>query len=90
MGMIFEELIRKFSESSNETSGEHFTPKGVVQLMVNLLFLNDREMLTKSKIVRNLYDPAIGRGGMFTTAEVYLKKINPTTKCVISGLEINP
>ncbi len=90
MGMIFEELIRKFSESSNETSGEHFTPKGVVRLMVNLLFLNDQEALTKSKIVRKLYDPAIGTGGMLSTATEYLHKINPTAQFLVSGQEINP
>ena len=90
MGMIFEELIRKFSESSNETSGEHFTPKGVVRLMVNLLFLNDQEALTKSKIVRNLYDPAIGTGGMLSAATEYLHKINPTAQFLVSGQEINP
>ena len=90
MGMIFEELIRKFSESSNETSGEHFTPKGVVRLMVNLLFLNDQEALTNSKIVRNLYDPAIGTGGMLSAATEYLHKINPTAQFLVSGQEINP
>jgi len=90
MGMIFEELIRKFAESSNETSGEHFTPKGVVRLMVSLLFLNDHEALTKSKIRRNLYDPAIGTGGMLSAATEYLHKLNPTAKFLISGQELNP
>ena len=66
MGYIFEELIRRFSELSNETAGEHFTPREVIRLLVNLLFLNDREILTKQGIVRTLYDPTGGTGGMLS------------------------
>ena len=69
MGYIFEELIRKFSELSNETAGEHFTPREVIRLMVNLLFLEDRDILTKEGIVKTLYDPACGTGGMLSIAE---------------------
>jgi type I restriction enzyme M protein len=63
MGYVFEELIRKFSELSNETAGEHFTPREVIRLMVNLLFMNDREILTQPGIVKTIYDPACGTGG---------------------------
>ena len=63
-GYIFEELIRRFAEQSNETAGEHFTPREVIRLMVNLLFNSDREILTKKGIVKTLYDPACGTGGM--------------------------
>ncbi len=90
MGMIFEELIRKFAELTNETSGEHFTPKEVICLMVNLLLVNDQEALTKSNILRKLYDPAFGTGGMLSGAAEYLKTINPAAQFVISGQEINP
>ena len=66
MGYVFEELIRKFSEASNETAGDHFTPREVIRLMVNLLFEPDDEALTKPGIVRTLYDPACGTGGMLS------------------------
>lgn len=69
MGYVFEELIRKFSELSNETAGEHFTPREVIRLMVNLLFLNDRDILTQKGIVKTIYDPACGTGGMLSVAE---------------------
>lgn len=68
MGYIFEELIRKFSEQSNETAGEHFTPREVIRLMVRLLFDADEELLEKEGIHRNLYDPACGTGGMLAVA----------------------
>ncbi len=90
MGRIFEELIRKFAEFSNETSGEHFTPKEVVHLMVNLLFMNDQKVLKNSNVLRKLYDPAFGTGGMLSAAAEYLKRINPKGQFVISGQEINP
>ena len=69
MGYIYEELIRKFSELSNETAGEHFTPREVIELMVNLIFDEDDEVLTQEGIVRTLYDPACGTGGMLSIAE---------------------
>ncbi|OKH51273.1 restriction endonuclease subunit M [Calothrix sp. HK-06] len=90
MGYVFEELIRKFSELSNETAGEHFTPREVIRLMVNLLFLNDRDILTQKGIVKTIYDPAAGTGGMLSVAEEYIKELNPDAKPVVFGQEINP
>ncbi|SNQ60362.1 Type I restriction-modification system, DNA-methyltransferase subunit M (fragment) [Candidatus Methanoperedens nitroreducens] len=90
MGYIFEELIRRFSELSNETAGEHFTPREVIRLMVNLLFVNDREILTKQGIVRTLYDPASGTGGMLSIAEEYLREFNPDARLEVFGQEVNP
>ncbi|MCX9025291.1 MAG: class I SAM-dependent DNA methyltransferase [Candidatus Methanoperedens sp.] len=90
MGYIFEELIRRFSELSDETAGEHFTPREVIRLMVNLLFVNDREILTKEGIVRTLYDPASGTGGMLSIAEEYLRELNPDARLEVFGQEVNP
>ncbi|WNN88683.1 HsdM family class I SAM-dependent methyltransferase [Gloeocapsopsis dulcis] len=90
MGYVFEELIRKFSELSNETAGEHFTPREVIRLMVNLLFLNDRETLTQKGIVKTIYDPACGTGGMLSVAEEYIKELNLDAKPVVFGQELNP
>ena len=90
MGYVFEELIRKFSELSNETAGEHFTPREVIRLMVNLLFLNDRNILTQEGIVTTIYDPACGTGGMLSLAEEYIKELNQNSKTVVFGQEINP
>jgi len=72
MGYIFEELIRRFSELSNEMAGEHFTPREVIRLMVNLLFVNDKEILTKEGIVRTLYDPTSGTGGMLSISLIFV------------------
>ncbi|MEH2140984.1 type I restriction-modification system subunit M [Nostoc sp.] len=90
MGYVFEELIRKFSELSNETAGEHFTPREVIRLMVNLLFLNERNILTQEGIVTTIYDPACGTGGMLSLAEEYIKELNQNSKPVVFGQEINP
>lgn len=90
MGYIFEELIRKFSEISNETAGEHFTPREVIRLMVNLLFVNDSDILRKQGIVKTMYDPACGTGGMLSIAEEYLHELNPDAKLEVFGQEINP
>jgi type I restriction enzyme M protein len=90
MGYIFEELIRKFAEISNETAGEHFTPREVIRLMVNLLFNNDKNILRKKGIVKTLYDPACGTGGMLSIAEEYLNELNPAAKLEVFGQEINP
>lgn len=90
MGYIFEELIRKFAELSNETAGEHFTPREVIRLMVNLLFINDKEILTNKGIVRTLYDPACGTGGMLSVAEEFLNDLNPDAKLEVFGQEMNP
>ena len=89
MGYIFEELIRKFSELSNETAGHHFTPREVIRLMVNLLFVNDRDVLTKQGIVKTLYDPACGTGGMLSIAEEYLQELNPDARLEVFGQELN-
>lgn len=90
MGYIFEELIRKFSEQSNETAGEHFTPREVIRLMVNILFCEDRDALTKPGIIRTLYDPASGTGGMLSVAEGYLRELNPDASLHVFGQELNP
>ena len=90
MGYIFEELIRKFAELSNETAGEHFTPREVIRLMVNLLFANDKDILRKKGIVKTLYDPACGTGGMLSVAEEYLSELNRDAKLEVFGQELNP
>ncbi len=89
MGYVYEELVRRFSELSNETAGEHFTPREVIRLMVNILFANDREALTKPGVVRTLYDPACGTGGMLSVAEDYLRELNPGAKLNVFGQELN-
>ena len=90
MGLVFEELIRKFAELSNETAGEHFTPREVIRLMVNLIFIEDDDALTQPGIVRSLYDPTAGTGGMLSIAEEHLVSHNPTARLVLSGQELNP
>ena len=89
MGYIYEELIRRFSELSNETAGEHFTPREVIRLMVNLLFVEDDDLLTKPGIVRTMLDPACGTGGMLSVAEEYLRKLNPEGRLHVYGQEVN-
>ena len=90
MGYVFEELIRRFAEQSNETAGEHFTPREVIKLMVNLLFNADNETLTKEGIVKTLYDPACGTGGMLSIGEQHLNSFNKKAKLEVFGQEINP
>lgn len=90
MGAVFEELIRKFAELSNETAGEHFTPREVIRLMVNLLFIEDDAALTKPGVVRSLYDPTAGTGGMLSVAGEYLAGLNPEARLVMYGQELNP
>ncbi len=90
MGYIFEELIRKFAEESNETAGEHFTPREVIKLMVNLLFTEDQKDLNREGIVKTLYDPACGTGGMLSVAEEYLNALNPDARLEVFGQELNP
>ncbi|HJP17956.1 MAG: hypothetical protein CMD96_07135 [Gammaproteobacteria bacterium] len=77
MGYIFEELIRKFNEASNEEAGDHFTPREIIRLMVNILFSPDNDVLTTKGIVKTLYDPACGTGGMLSVSEEYLRELNP-------------
>jgi type I restriction enzyme M protein len=89
MGYLYEELIRRFSELSNETAGEHFTPREVIRLMVNLLFIEDHDVLTKKGIVRTLFDPACGTGGMLSVAEDHLRALNPDARLEVFGQELN-
>ncbi len=90
MGYMFEDLIRRFSEQSNETAGEHFTPREVIKLMVNVLFNADNQALTQAGIVKTLYDPACGTGGMLSISEQHLSEFNPNAKLEVFGQEINP
>lgn len=90
MGYIFEELLRKFSEMSNETAGEHFTPREVIALMVNILFSEDDDALRGEAPVRTLYDPACGTGGMLTGGQEHLAALNPNARLEVFGQELNP
>ncbi|WKJ88890.1 class I SAM-dependent DNA methyltransferase [Methylomonas montana] len=90
MGLVFEELIRKFAEISNETAGEHFTPREVIKLMVNLLFIEDDDVLAKPGVVRTIYDPTAGTGGMLSVAGEYLDEHNPQARLTMFGQELNP
>ena len=89
MGYLYEELIRKFSELSNETAGEHFTPREVIRLMVNLLFVDDDDLLTRPGVVKTLLDPACGTGGMLSVAEDHLRRLNPQARLKVFGQEVN-
>lgn len=90
MGAVFEELIRKFAEISNETAGEHFTPREVIRLMVNLLFIEDDDVLTPGNaVVRTIYDPTAGTGGMLSVAGEYLLEHNPQARLTMFGQELN-
>lgn len=89
MGYIFEELIRRFNEASNEEAGDHFTPREVIRLMVDLLFLPDNDVLTTRGILKTLYDPACGTGGMLSVAEDYLRELNPEAQLEVFGQDYN-
>ncbi|MDF2862282.1 MAG: Type restriction-modification system, DNA-methyltransferase subunit [Achromobacter mucicolens] len=90
MGLVFEELIRKFAEISNETAGEHFTPREVIRLMVNLLFIEDDDVLTPgAAVVRTIYDPTAGTGGMLSIAGEHLLAHNPQARLNMYGQELN-
>ncbi|MEU1667405.1 class I SAM-dependent DNA methyltransferase [Streptomyces sparsogenes] len=89
MGYVFEELIRKFADASNETAGEHFTPREVVKLMVELLLGPDDEVFLRPGQVIDILDPACGTGGMLAAAEEHIKQINPDTRVNLYGQEIN-
>ncbi|MBU66044.1 MAG: hypothetical protein CL858_11400 [Cupriavidus sp.] len=89
MGLLFEELIRRFAELSNETAGEHYTPREVIRLMVDLLFTVDDAALTKPGIVRTVYDPTAGTGGMLSIAGEHLRGLNPDARLVMHGQELN-
>ena len=90
MGLIFENLIRRFNELANETAGDHFTPREVIRLMVNLLFINDDELLAKPGIVRTLLDPACGTGGMLAEAQSYLRDHHEQAQLYVYGQDYNP
>jgi type I restriction enzyme M protein len=89
MGYIFEDLIRRFNEASNEEAGDHFTPREVIRLMVNVLFNPDDDILTKPGIVKTIYDPACGTGGMLSVAEEYLSELNADAKLKVFGQDYN-
>lgn len=90
MGQVFEELLRKFSEMSNETSGEHYTPRDVVRLLVSLLFAEHREDLRGEGLVRKIFDPCCGTGGMLTIGKKYFhEQINPDADILLFGQELN-
>jgi type I restriction enzyme M protein len=89
MGYLYEELIRRFSELSNETAGEHFTPREVIRLMVNLLFIEDDQLLSRPGVVKTLFDPACGTGGMLSVAEDHLRSLNPQARLQVFGQELN-
>ena len=90
MGYIFEELIRKFNEALNENPGEHFTPREVIRLMVNLLLAADAAALSRNHIVRTVYAPCCGSGGMLTIAKDRVREINPKAETYLFGQEVNP
>lgn len=89
MGYIFEEIIRRFSESHNEDAGQHYTPREVIQLMVNILFYDDNDILSGNNVAKTIYDPACGTGGMLSVAEEYLHKLNASTELMAFGQELN-
>ena len=90
MGQVFEELLRRFSEMSNETSGEHYTPRDVVRLLVSLLFAEHREDLRGQGVIRSIFDPCCGTGGMLTIGKEYFREqINPDATIRLSGQELN-
>ncbi len=89
MGYIFEEIIRRFSESHNEDAGQHYTPREVIRLMVNILFYDDSGTLSGKNIARTIYDPACGTGGMLSVAEEYLHELNSATELMSFGQELN-
>jgi type I restriction enzyme M protein len=90
MGYIFEDLIRRFNEALNENPGEHYTPREVIRLMVNLLLSQDQDSLEKNHVVRTVYDPCCGSGGMLTIAQERIKEINENADVYLFGQEVNP
>ena len=90
MGFVFEELIRRFAESSNETAGEHFTPRDIVRLTTSLVFMEDDDALTKDGIIRTIYDPTAGTGGFLSSGMEYVLELNPDAVMRTFGQELNP
>jgi hypothetical protein len=89
MGYLYEELLRKFSELSNETAGEHFTPREVMRLLVDLLFIEDNDVLETPGTVRTMLDPACGTAGMSSVSQAYLCELNPNAQLIDYGQELN-
>src|SRR5712691_10429604 len=89
MGLIFENLIRRFNELANETAGDHFTPREVIRLMVNLLFIHDDKLLATAGTVRKLLDPACGTGGMLAEAQKYLRAHHAQAELYVYGQDYN-
>jgi type I restriction enzyme M protein len=90
MGLVFEELIRRFAESSNETAGEHFTPRDIVRLTTSLVFMEDDKALTRQGIIRTIYDPTAGTGGFLSSGMEYVYELNPNAVMRAFGQELNP
>jgi len=90
MGLVFEELIRRFAESSNDTAGEHFTPRDIIRLTTSLVFMEDDDALTKSGIIRTIYDPTAGTGGFLSAGMEYVHELNPQAVIRAYGQELNP
>ena len=90
MGLVFEELIRRFAESSNETAGEHFTPRDIVRLTTSLVFMEDDDALTEEGIIRTIYDPTAGTGGFLSSGMEYVHELNPKAVMRAFGQELNP
>ncbi|MES3008908.1 MAG: class I SAM-dependent DNA methyltransferase [Pseudomonadota bacterium] len=90
MGLVFEELIRRFAEGSNETAGEHFTPRDIVRLTTSLVFVEDDEALTRPGIIRTIYDPTAGTGGFLSSGMEYVHELNPQARMRAFGQELNP
>ncbi|MCE7980197.1 MAG: SAM-dependent DNA methyltransferase [Caldilinea sp. CFX5] len=90
MGLLFEDLIRRFNEAANETAGDHFTPREVIQLMVDILFAPDDEILTTKGKVFKLLDPACGTGGMLSEAQNHLRAMNADSQLWVFGQDFNP
>ncbi|MDY7537794.1 class I SAM-dependent DNA methyltransferase [Undibacterium sp. 5I1] len=90
MGLVFEELIRRFAEGSNETAGEHFTPRDIVRLTTSLAFMEDDDALTKPGIIRTIYDPTAGTGGFLSAGMEYVHELNPNAVMRAYGQELNP
>lgn len=90
MGLLFEDLIRRFNEAANETAGDHFTPREVIRLMVAILFNRDDDILTKPGIIRKILDPACGTGGMLAEAQNYLREHNAGAQLWVFGQDFNP
>lgn len=89
MGYIFEEIIRRFSEAHNEAAGQHYTPREVIRLMVNILFHDDNDILSGNNVAKTIYDPACGTGGMLSVSEEYLHELNAATELLVFGQELN-